>query len=320
MKYRKLGNSGLNVSVISLGTWKYKNGETDSQTWSRLFSQAFEQGVNYFDTAITYDTGNAERFLGRLWSIISRDKVILGTKCFFPTGEGPDNKGLSAKHIEKCVHDSLKNLNTDNIDLFQCHRWDNDTPIEETIQAMDMLVKQGKIRYWGLGSATAAQVTEATLKSDLMGCVRPVSHQHVYNMFNRTAEFGALEAGKRFGLGFLAYSPLAQGVLTGKYAAGKIPSGSRATSQDANTIWDFKPEKIEKSRLLAELAQKAGIDTATFALAWCLRTDTVSSVITSVNNESQLSINLAAADTEVSNWLDEAARIMDNEPYNIYTT
>jgi aryl-alcohol dehydrogenase-like predicted oxidoreductase len=319
VKYRNLGNSSLSVSVISLGTWKYKSEKTIDQTWSRLFSHAFEQGVNYFDTAITYDNGNAEGFLGRLWSSIPRNKVILGTKCFFPTGEGPENKGLSAKHIEKCVHASLKNLNTDYIDLFQCHRWDNDTPIEETIKAMDPLVKQGKIRYWGLGSATAAQVAEATLKSEILGCVRPVSHQHVYNMFNRTAEFEALNLGKRLGLGFLAYSPLAQGVLTGKYAKGTIPAGSRGL-QDANTMWDLKPKKIDKSRQLSELARKAGVEPATFALAWCLRKDAVSSVITSVNNETQLSINLAAANTEVSNWLDEAARIMDNEPYNIYTT
>ena len=319
MKYRKLGNSGLSVSVIGLGTWKYKSKETDDQIWSKLFINTFEKGLNYFDTASTYDNGNAERFLGRLWSSVPRDKVILGTKCFFPTGEGHENKGLSAKHIEKCVHASLRNLNTDYIDLFQCHRWDNDTPIEETIQVMNMLVNQGKIRYWGLGSATAAQVTEAVLKSEILGCARPVSHQHVYNMFNRTAEFETLDVGKRFGLGFLAYSPLAQGVLTGKYTNGIKPSGSRA-EKDASTMWDLKPEKIEKSRLLTELAKKAGIDAATFALAWCLRTDTVSSVITSVNNEPQLSINLAAAETDISDWLDEAARIMDNEPYNIYTT
>lgn len=319
MQHRILGNSGIPVSVISLGTWKFREGETDKTRWRELFLRAYEQGVNHFDSAITYDAGNAERFLGSLWNSIPRDKVILGTKCFFPTGDGPGDRGLSERHILKCVHASLQHLNTDYIDLFQCHRWDHQTPIEETIRTMNNLVKQGKIRYWGLGAATAAQLVEATLKAELMNCAKPVSHQHVYNMFNRTAEFEALETGKRMGLGFLAYSPLAQGVLSGKYSGGVRPAGSRAGhAEDGATMWDLEPEKIDKARKLAEIAQNLGISTAALALAWCLRNDTVTSVITSVNTEAQLTENLTAATADLRGGLEEIAAILNNEPYNIY--
>lgn len=320
MHYRVLGNSDVSVSVISLGTWKFREVETDKKHWSDLFKAGFEQGINHFDSAITYDAGNAERFLSGLWNSIPRNKIVLGTKCFFPTGDKLEDRGLSKAHIQKCVHASLKNLGTEYIDLFQCHRWDNQTPIEETIQAMDELVTHGKIRYWGLGAATAAQVVEATLKAEIMGCAKPVSHQHVYNMFNRTAEFEALSTGQHMGLGFLAYSPLAQGVLTGKYTTDSKPSGSRAVNpQDLAGMWDLEPAKIEKAKQLKQLAEKAGMSPSTLALSWCLRSAEVTSVITSVNNGKQLEENLIAAATDISGLQDEVEQILSNKPYNIYT-
>jgi aryl-alcohol dehydrogenase-like predicted oxidoreductase len=320
MLFRSLGDSQIALSSISLGTWKYREGETDSSALSKLFQMAFENGVNYFDTAVNYDNGNAEKFIGSLWNSINRSKVIVGTKCYFPTSNSPEDKGLSRYHIHKCVNTSLKNLNTDYIDLFQCHRWDSNIPIEETISAMNELIQQGKIRFWGLGAATGSQVAEAVLKSKLMNCSPPVSHQHVYNMFNRTAEFEVLDTGKRMGVGFLAYSPLAQGVLSGKYSAtGSTGSGRASDSRDVKGMWDFTPDKIEKASKLAKLANNYGISTATYALAWCLRTKLVTSTITSVSNENQLRQNLAAAEIDISDSLDEAYRIMNNDPYNIYT-
>lgn len=320
MNYRILGNSGVSVSVISLGTWKFREGETNKKEWSELFQDAYNRGVNHFDSAITYDAGHAEGFLSGLWNSIPRNKIVLGTKCYFPTSDKSEDRGLSRVHIQKCVHTSLKNLGTDYIDLFQCHRWDEQTPIEETIQTMDELVTQGKIRHWGLGSATAAQVVEATLKADLMGCARPVSHQHVYNMFNRTAEFEALSTGHRMGLGFLAYSPLAQGVLTGKYSTDSKPSGSRAVNpQDIRGMWDLEPVKIEKAKQLKTVAEKSGISASTLALSWCLRSDDVTSVITSVSNPKQLNENLNAASADITGLLDEIEQILNNKPYNIYT-
>lgn len=321
MNYRNIPGTDLNISCISLGTWKYCQTETDSKEWTRLFTIAIDQGVNYLDTAITYDGGNAERFISGLWNNVPRNKVLIGTKCYFPTGPAAEDRGLSRKHIFKCAEASLRNLKTDYIDIFQCHRWDSETPIEETIDAMNTLKEHGKIRYWGLGAATAAQMVHATYASALLGKVKPATHQHVYNMFNRTVEFEILDYCKQLGLGLLVYSPLSQGILSGKYTDGNIPDQSRATrSADRATMWDFNETKLQKAARIATLAANVGMAPASLALAWCLRHVQVSTVITSVSTDQQWQQNVSAAGLTLNEeTIQEMETILDNKPYNIYT-
>ena len=301
MNYRKINNTNLNLSSVSLGTWKYREGISDKQTWRNIFHTAFSQGLNYFDTSLSYDNGNGEKFLGSLWKDLPRQKVFVGTKCFFPTGPGVEDRGLSRKHIFKCVDLSLSHLNTDYIDLYQCHRWDVAVPIEETIDAMDTLVNQGKIRHWGVGSATSAQILEAHNKANLASKSMPVSLQHVYNMFNRTVETEILECCRKTDMGLIVYSPLAQGVLTGKYSQGAIPEFSRASvDTERQTMWDFQEEKLRIAEKIKELAGQWGVSASTLALAWCLRQNEVCTVITSASSVAQLQENLKASDYSIS--------------------
>jgi aryl-alcohol dehydrogenase-like predicted oxidoreductase len=301
LNYRKITNTIFNFSSVSLGTWKYREGISDKQTWRKIFQTAFSEGVNYFDSSLSYDSGNAEKFLGSLWKDLPRQKVFLGTKCFFPTGPRAEDRGLSRKHIFKCVDLSLSHLNTDYIDLYQCHRWDVAVPVEETIDAMDTLVSQGKIRYWGLGSATSAQMLEAHKKAELASISQPVSHQHVYNMFNRTVEDDILECCRKTGMGLLVYSPLAQGVLTGKYSRGFIPEFSRASvDSDRQSMWDFQEEKLRIAEKIKELAGQMDVASSTLALAWCLRHNEVCTVITSASSVAQLQENLKASELSLS--------------------
>lgn len=321
MNYRNIPGTELNISCISLGTWKFRQSETDSREWTRLFTKAIEQGVNYLDTAITYDGGNAEKFIGGLWSNIPRSQMMVGTKCYFPTSPAAEDRGLSRKYVFKCAEASLNNLKTDYIDIFQCHRWDAETPIDETIDAMDTLVKQGKIRYWGLGAATAAQMVHAVYASALSEKRKPVTHQHVYNMFNRTIEFDVLDYCKQLGLGMLVYSPLSQGILSGKYAGDIIPDQSRANhSTDRAAMWDYSEHKLQKAEKIAALACKLGTASATLCLAWCLRHSQVSTVITSISNDAQWQQNQSASDLNINEEvLQEIENILNNKPYNIYT-
>ena len=320
MKYRKLGNSGLSVSVVSLGTWKYCYSDNQDQL-REIFLKAVDKGINYFDTSNNYDYGNSEVFLGELADDIGRDNLVIGTKCFFPLSNSINNRGLSRKHIIKSVEQSLRNLKTDYIDLMQCHRWDTETPIEETISTMDQLIKQGKIRYWGIGACTAAQVVEVSLKSINLGCQSPVSHQHVYNMFNRSVEGEILNYGEKLGQGLLAYSPLAQGILSGKYSAGKVPEKSRAAQSEHRAgMWDLNELNLEKAGKIAGMAANLNITPTALALAWCLRNNMVSSVITYVQTIQQLNENLSASELMLENeWIEKIENILNNRPYNIYT-
>lgn len=321
LNYRRIPGTDLNISCISLGTWKYRHTETDKKEWTRLFTMAIEEGVNYLDNAITYDGGNAEKFIGNLWNSVSRSRVLLGTKCYFPTGPASEDRGLSRKHVFKCAESSLKNLKTDYIDIFQCHRWDSETPIGETIDAMNALKEQGKIRYWGLGAATAAQMVHATYASALADKTKPATHQHVYNMFNRTVEFEVLDYCKQLGLGLLVYSPLSQGILSGKYNGGSVPEQSRAANAlDRASMWDYQDIKLQKAEKITKLATKIGMAPATLSLAWCMRHLQVSTVITSVSTDQQWQQNISAAGLTLNeDTIQEIETILDNKPYNIYT-
>lgn len=310
----------MKISPLSLGTWKYETQSQSERDWMKLYLYAYEKGVTFFDTANNYTGGEAEVFLGKLADFIGTDKITVSTKCYFPSPDKKFEAGLSREKILHSVHGSLRRLNVDCIDLLQCHRWDAHTPIEETIETMQKLMEEGKILDWGLGACSAAQMVEACWKAEKMGAKLPVTHQHVYNMFNRTIEGEISRTAQKLEIGMLVYSPLAQGVLSGKYAE-KLPENSRAANDaDKSGMWDFKPEKLEKAKQLNSIAELFGVSLSTLALAWCMRNSAIHSVITFTKNKSQLDENLQALDLKITPELEfQIEQILQNKPIQQYT-
>ncbi len=301
MEYRKLGRSGLRVSAVSLGSWITLGYKVDAQKTAEIVRTAFDLGVNFYDTADVYSGGEAERVLGSALSHIPRKDYVLASKCYFPSAEGPNDRGLSRKHIMESCHASLKRLSVDYLDLYQCHRFDPDTPTEETMRALSDLIRQGKILYAGVSEWTAEQIVDACHLCRSMNLDPLVSNQPVYNMLERKIEPEILPACAREGIGNIVFSPLAQGVLTGKYAGGTIPKDSRAA--DKNTegfIQRYLDEKsLSLAKRVAEVAKSYGATSGQFALRWCLRRPELASVIIGVTSATQLRENIAAMDLEL---------------------
>ncbi len=305
MEYRRLGNSGLKVSAIGLGTWLNFGGHLGDGSASRIVRRALEGGVNLIDTADVYAGGNAEKQLGRVLYGVRRESYVLATKAFFPMGPGPNDKGLSRKHLFEGVHASLKRLSTDAIDLFQCHRHDPETPAEEVVRAFDDLIRQGKIHYWGVSVWGARQIEEAVKAAKEMGAAPPVSNQPPYSLLDREIEAEVVPACRKHGLGILPFSPLAQGVLSGKYLDGARPADSRAADPRRNQFIQryLGEEPTRRVARLRELARAAGMPMARLALAWVLANPVVASVLAGVTTEAQLAENLAAAGTALDQGL-----------------
>src|SRR3954469_8242153 len=217
MNYRHLGASGLRVSEIALGSWLTYGGTVEDDSAVACIHRAFEQGVNFFDTANVYRRGEAEKVVGRARAGIDRDDYVLATKVYFPMGEGPNDRGLSRKHIMEQCNASLRRLGTDYIDLYQCHRYDTETPLEETLRALDDLVSQGKVLYVGVSEWSATQISDAVYMAREYNLDRIVSNQPIYNMLTRYIERDVIPLCEREGIGQVVFSPLAQGILTGKY-------------------------------------------------------------------------------------------------------
>ena len=238
MHYRRLGRSGLKISEISLGSWVTVGSQIDEQTSIELFQAAYDAGVNFFDNADIYANGQAETVMGKAIAGLPREALVLSSKVFWPTLPGPNGRGLSRKHIIESVNNSLKRIGTDYLDLYFCHRFDPDTPVDEVVYTMDMLVRQGKILYWGTSEWRAWQVTEAMSLANLHHWAAPSMEQPQYNMFHRRrVEMELAPICKEYGLGLTTWSPLYYGVLTGKYNDG-IPSGSRAALDSMAWIRD----------------------------------------------------------------------------------
>ena len=309
MEYRNLGNSGIQVSEISLGSWLTFGSSLDQNVTSEIVHEAYDLGINLFDTADIYAKGAAESALGHALRGIPRRYVVIATKCFFPASEHPNDRGLSRKHIFESVESSLDRLGTDYIDLLQCHRPDPSTPIEETVCAVEDLIRQGKVLYWGVSEWTAAQIEEACRCADRRLAYRPISNQPQYSILRRGIEAEVLPACAREGLGQIVFSPLAQGALTGKYRGGKRPPASRAADTERNTFMDafLEPETQQRIDALAPLAAELEVSLAQFALAWCLRGSGISSVIVGVSNAEQLKENVAASGLHVPDEI--AARV-----------
>lgn len=318
MHYRRLGRSGLKVSELSLGAWITFGNQVDEAHAVEIIKAAYEQGVNYFDNADVYAAGAAESVMGKAIKDLPRESLVISSKVFWPTMPGPNGRGLSRKHITESVHASLKRLQLDYLDLYFCHRFDVDSPVEEVVRTMDDLVHQGKILYWGTSEWTASQIVQAFAIARQYGLVPPTMEQPQYNMFHRERlEDELLPLADEFGIGFTTWSPLYYGLLSGKYNAG-IPEGSRAAMTEMGWIRDrFTPEKIDKVRKLTVMAVEMGVTTAQLALAWILHRKEVSSVITGATRVEQLDENLGAAEVVeklTEDVLDAIEKILEEQP------
>ncbi|HEY9075383.1 MAG TPA: aldo/keto reductase [Anaerolineaceae bacterium] len=305
MHYRRLGRSGLKVSEISLGAWVTFGNQIDEERAIDLIRAAYDQGVNFFDNADMYAEGRAELVMGKAIQSLPREALVISSKVFWPTMPGPNGRGLSRKHIMESIHASLRRLGTDYVDLYFCHRFDPDTPVEEVVRAMDDLVHQGKVLYWGTSEWEAAQVVQAIAVARQFNLVPPTMEQPQYNLLHRRrVEAELAPVCREYGLGLTTFSPLYFGILSGKYNDG-IPAGSRAALADMAWIRDrITPERLEIVRKLTALAQEIDLTTAQLAIAWILRRKEVSSVITGATRLEQLDENLAAA--EYVQQLDDA--------------
>jgi len=304
MRYRRLGKWGVKVSEVSLGSWLTYGGATEDAASIACVEQAWDLGINFFDTANVYARGKSEEVVGRALAGYRRDAYVLATKVFFPMGDGPNDRGLSRKHIMDQCHLSLKRLGTDHIDLYQCHRYDPETPLEETLLAMDDLIRQGKVIYWGVSQWSADQIQAAVDQCRLRGLHLPVSNQPLYNALNRELEKDVLPTCAREGLGQVVYSPLAQGLLTGKYQPGMpLPEGSRAADPAQNMFLgkgQLDDALLARIQTLAPIAAARGISMSQLALAWCLRKPDISSVIIGASRPSQVVDNAGASGIELT--------------------
>lgn len=315
MRYRSLGRSGLHVSVISLGSWLTFGHKTDKDVATQCVRRAFELGVNLFDTANMYAEGRAETILGAALAPLPRHAYVLATKAYFPVGPGPNDRGLSRKHLFEQVHQSLRRLRTDYIDLFQCHRYDTETPLDETLRAIDDLITQGKVLYGGVSVWSAENIRDAFALTRQLGLRRFISNQPQYHILRRDIETnGVMQVCSEKGLGILAYSPLARGVLTGKYnAIDQVPPDSRAADARGREFmgpW-FSEEGLATVAKLGEIAKRDGLTLPEMSLAWCLRRPEVASVIIGASKLEHIDQNVAAAeidlDERVAAAIDEVA-------------
>jgi voltage-dependent potassium channel beta subunit len=302
MRYRRLGDSGCQVSVLALGSWLTFGGSVDQKTTDACVRAAFEGGINLFDTADIYAHGAAETALGRALAPLRRQDLVLATKLFWPMTEAPNDQGLSRKHVMESCHASLARLGTEYIDLYQCHRFDPGTPVDETARAMEDLIRQGKVLYWGVSVWTAGQITSACAAADRWGGYRPVSNQPPYSLLERGIEAEIVETSARLGLSQIVWSPLAQGLLTGKYRAGSIPKDSRAADEQRNRFLKpmLTPQNLAFAAHVAAVAADLSVTPAQLSLAWVLRRPEISAAILGVTRVEQLRENLAAAELELS--------------------
>lgn len=305
MEYRKLGKWGAKVSEVALGSWLTYGGSVDVQDSIKQLHFAFSQGINFFDTANVYAQGKSEEVVGQAVKDLSRDAVFVASKVFFPMGDGPNDRGLSRKHVWEQCHASLRRLNMDYMDLYQCHRWDAEVPIEELVMTMDILTRQGKILYWGVSEWPAAQIQLACDIAVSMNAPPPVSNQPCYNMLQRDIEKEVIPTSAKNGIGQVVFSPLAQGVLTGKYKPNaEPPADSRAAAEREGVFLrgrdTMSAPSLQKVEQLGEIARELDMSTAQLALAWILRLPEISSVIIGATKTKQIEENIAAAGRKLS--------------------
>jgi aryl-alcohol dehydrogenase-like predicted oxidoreductase len=318
MRHRTLGRSGLQVSEITFGNWI---GITE-ESFEAVTREALEQGITTFDTADVYAGTLAETILGRVLADVRRESVVISTKVCSPVGPGPNDSGLSRKHVMEAAHGSLRRLGTDYIDLYQAHRYDDRTPLEETLRAFDDLVRQGKVLYIGVSEWTADQMSAALKIAGEMGLDRIISNQPQYNMLWRVIESEIVPLCAREGIGQLVWSPLAQGLLTGKYRPGAPPpAGSRAEgpARSQFAVGALTEDVLKRVAQLTEIAADLGITMPQLAVAWVLRNPQVSAAIVGATAPRQIIETAAASgidlDEESAERIDEILEpIVERDP------
>ncbi len=301
MEHRSLGRWGLKVSTVGLGSWLTYGESVEEEAATACIKRAYEQGVTFFDTANVYARGRSEEVVGRALADLPRERYVLATKVYFPMGEGPNDRGLSRKHVTEQLHASLRRLGTDYVDLYQCHRYDVETPLEETCATMADLVAAGKVLYWGVSEWSADQIAHAVSLCRAHGWPEPVSNQPQYSALWRGIEERVLPTCDELGLGQVVWSPLAMGILTGKYrSVDDVPPESRAAgSQRPFMRRYFTQEVLDAVAEAKAVADEAGVSLSQLALRWCLRQPGVSSVIVGATRTAHVDDNVAAADLEV---------------------
>ncbi len=301
MQYRTLGHSGLKLSVVGLGSWLTYGASVERDVARACVLRAWERGITFIDTANIYARGAAEEVLAPVLKELHRDSLVLATKVYFPMGETPNERGLSRKHIRDQVHHSLRRLQVDYIDLYQCHRYDVTTPLEETCETMNDLVRRGTILYWGVSEWNADQIAAAVTLCRANSWSVPVSNQPQYSALWRRIEERVLPACEQYGLGNVVWSPLAMGILTGKYTdANRPPSDTRAASASKDMMEDyFNQAVLDAVQQLKPLAHQANCTLAQLALAWCLRQPAVTSVIVGATKVAHVDDNAGAGELSV---------------------
>jgi voltage-dependent potassium channel beta subunit len=296
MEYRRLGRSGLKVSRIALGGWTTFGGSvTDEALAESIIEKAIEGGVNFFDQADIYAKGASETLMGKFLKNHNRNNLVVSSKCYWPMSDDPNDRGLSRKHIMQSIDGSLKRLGMDYLDIYFCHRYDSDTPLEETVSAMSDLVRTGKILYWGTSEWTGEQIENAVQLAKANGLVAPVVEQPHYSLaFRHRVEQEIMPTTSKHGVGLVVWSPLGMGVLTGKFDAGDVVGSRLSETKIGREL--YTPEIIEKVRQLKPIAGELGISRTALALGWVLRTGAVSSAIVGATKPEQLLESLSAQD------------------------
>ena len=321
MEYRRMGKSGLKLSALSFGSWVTFGSQIQDDTSERLMQMAYENGINFFDNAEAYASGKSEEVMGQILKKMNwnRSNFVVSSKVFWG-GDKPNQKGLMRKHVIEACHAALNRLQVEYLDLFYCHRPDEETPIAETVWTMHNLIQQGKILYWGTSEWNAQQITEAHLVAEKYNLIGPSVEQPQYNLLERRKlEKEYLPLFENYGMGTTIWSPLASGVLTGKYLNG-IPKGSRMEIESLSWIKDkvWSPENQEKVKQVNSLAQELDVSLTNLSIAWCLKNPNVSSVILGATKTDQLEENLKSLDVlpllteEVMAYIDD---VMKNKPH-----
>ena len=298
MEYRHLGRSGLKISEIAYGNWITHGSQVEEEAARACVATALDEGITTFDTADVYAGTRAEDVLGRALHGQRRESLEIFTKLYWPVGSGPNDRGLSRKHIVESIHGSLRRLRTDYVDLYQAHRYDHETPLEETLRAFDDLVRQGKVLYVGVSEWRAEQIADALRIAGEMGFDRIVSNQPQYNMLWRVIEAEVVPLCEKEGIGQVVFSPIAQGILTGKYLPGAAPpAGSRATDPSGSRfIRDYLTDDLlGRVQQLKPIAGEAGLTLAQLAVAWTLQNPDVSAAIVGASRPDQVRENVRAS-------------------------
>jgi voltage-dependent potassium channel beta subunit len=315
VNYRRVGKSGLKISEISLGSWLTYGGSVDDKVAKECMTTAVEHGINYIDCAEIYAGGKAEQVIGE-WlaeETVSRKNLVISSKVFWPTSQNINDWGNTRKNINNAIEGSLSRLNIDYLDIYYLHRYDHMTPVRETVETLNDLIRTGDVLYWGTSVWTAAQIERVQAVAKELHAHRPIVEQPLYNMFSRHIEVEIMHVGRTHGMGFTVWSPLAQGLLTGKYNDG-IPQGSRGERSDMMKSI-LTEENLAKVRRLGEIAKSQDITTSQLALAWILRRSEISAAIVGATRPEHVIESVGASDVELSDdILEQIEEVLDNKP------